>query len=198
MIWQKWHLGIWQDDNGMGLTAALRRIPMASTFSDRMLRAARLEPDLYEEVEADKNALGQAMGVVVLVSIAAGLGAAHYGSPSIIIGTLAALIGWFVWAALIYGIGAKWLPEPQTRTDMGELLRTLGFSASPGLIRLFGFIPILGPLIFLIGNIWMLGAMVIAVRQALDYTSTGRAIAVCFIGWLVEVAILAILLMAAR
>jgi len=171
---------------------------MANTFSDRMLRAARLEAALYEEVEADKNAMGQAMGVVVLVSIAAGLGASRYGSSSIIMGTIAALLGWFIWAGLIYVIGAKWLPEPQTRTDMGELLRTLGFSASPGLIRLFGFIPILGPLIFLIGNIWMLAAMVIAVRQALDYTGTGRAIAVCFIGWLVEVSILALLLMAAR
>ncbi len=171
---------------------------MASTFSDRMLRAARLDAALYEEVEADKNAMGQAMGVVVLVSIAAGLGTARYGSSSIIMGTIAALMGWFIWAALIYAIGAKWLPEPQTQTDMGELLRTLGFSASPGLIRLFGFIPVLGPLIFLIGNIWMLAAMVIAVRQALDYTGTGRAIAVCFIGWLVEVTILALLLMAAR
>src|SRR5690242_10577150 len=119
----------------MGLTVALRRIPMASTFSDRMLRAARLDAALYEEVEADKNAMGQAMGVVVLVSIAAGLGTARYGSSSIIMGTIAALMGWFIWAALIYAIGAKWLPEPQTQTDLGELLRTLGFSASPGLIR---------------------------------------------------------------
>ncbi len=162
---------------------------MAGNFMDRMMRAARLEPDLYEEVEADESALGQAMGVVVLASIAAGVGGLRYGSSHIVLGAVAALIGWFIWAALIYGIGVKWLPETQTRANLGELLRTIGFSAAPGMIRLLGFIPILGPLIFLVGNVWMLVAMVIAVRQALDYSSTGRAIAVCLIGWLVEVAL---------
>jgi hypothetical protein len=45
-----------------------------------------------------------------------------------------------------------------------------------------------GFLNFIIG-IWMLVAMVIAVRQALDYKSTLRAVGVCLIGWIVQIAI---------
>ena len=91
-------------------------------------------------------------------------------------GTISALIGWYIWAYLTYFIGTKFLPEPQSRADHGELLRTIGFSSTPGLIRVLGIIPGLTGVIFLIAAIWMLVAMVIAVRQALDYTSTFRAI----------------------
>ncbi len=107
-----------------------------NTFKDRIIRAAKLDIHLYEEVEADKGAMGQAMGVVVLSSIAAGIGSiARGGISGILIGTIMALIGWYVWAYLIYFIGTKLLPEPQTKADHSELLRTIGFSSSPGLIR---------------------------------------------------------------
>jgi hypothetical protein len=98
-------------------------------------------------------------------------------------------VGWFIWAGLTFLIGTKILPEPQTKADLGELLRTIGFSASPGVLRIFGMIPLLGGLIALAASVWMLVAMIVAVRQALDYTSTGRAVGVCVIGWLVQVAI---------
>jgi ABC-type antimicrobial peptide transport system permease subunit len=78
------------------------------------------------------------------------------------------------------------LPQPQTKADYGELLRTIGFSSSPGLLRVFGFIPFLSAIIFFAASIWMLIAMVIAVRQALDYTSTLRAVGVCIIGWIIQ------------
>jgi hypothetical protein len=35
--------------------------------------------------------------------------------------------------------------------------------------------------------------MVVAVRQALDFTSTGRAVGVCAVGWALSLAIAAIL-----
>ena len=89
----------------------------------------------------------------------------------------------------MYIIGTKLLPEPQTHSDLGELLRTTGFSASPGLLRVLGVIPLIGELIILAVSIWMLIAMIIAVRQALDYQSTGRAVGVCLIGWFVFVVI---------
>jgi len=166
-----------------------------ASFIDRVIRAAKLDPNLYEEVEADKTAMGQAMGVVVLSGVAAGIGAMGvHGSAGIVPGAIGALIGWFVWAGLTYLIGTKLLPEPQTRSDLGELLRTIGFSSSPGLIRVLGIVPILGGIVFLVASIWMLIAMVIAVRQALDYTRTGRAVLVCFIGWIVQVLILLVLL----
>lgn len=163
-------------------------------FAERMVRAARLDVALYEEVEADKGAMGQATGVVVLSSLAAGVGViGNVGTEGIFWGTVAALVSWYIWAFLTYIIGTKVLPEPQTRADMGELLRTIGFSTSPGLIRVLGIIPFLTPIVFLIAAIWMLVAMVIAVRQALDYKGTGRAVAVCVIGWIVQGLILAVL-----
>ncbi len=161
---------------------------------DRMVRAAKLDAQLYEEVEADKGALGQAMTVVVLASVAAGIGSGRLGGLSgILIGTLGALIGWFIWAALTYFIGTKFLPEPTTRADVGELLRTTGFSSSPGLIRVLGLIPWITEIVYLVSGIWMLIAMIIAVRQALDYRSTFRAIGICVIGWIVQVVILLLL-----
>ena len=165
-----------------------------ASMVDRMIRAAKLNSQLYEEVEADKGALGQAMGVVVLASIAAGVVNGTLGGLSgVFLGTVGALIGWFIWAGLTYLIGTKILPEPQTRADFGELLRTIGFSSSPGTIRVLGLIPGTTGIVFLVSSVWMLVAMVIAVRQALDYRSTLRAVGVCAIGWAVQMLILVLL-----
>jgi hypothetical protein len=165
-----------------------------SQFTQRMIRAAKLDVNLYEEVEADQTAMKQAMGVVVLSSVAAGIGSMSMGVGSLIFGTILALIGWFIWSYLVFFIGTKMLPEPQTKSNYGELLRTIGFSSSPGLIRVFGIIPGLGKLVFIAAGAWMLVAMVIAVRQALDYKSTGRAIGVCVVGWFFQAIILAVFL----
>jgi hypothetical protein len=159
-----------------------------------MVRAAKLDVNLYEEVEADKGAMGQAMTVVIISSIAAGFGSiAKGGIGGIFIGTITALIGWYVWAYVTYFIGTRLLPEPQTKADHGELLRTIGFSSSPGLIRVLGIIPGLTGIVFAVASIWMLVAMVIAVRQALDYTGTLRAIGVCVIGWIIQVVLFGLL-----
>ena len=163
-------------------------------FVNRMIRAAKLDAQLYEEVEADKSAMAQAMGVVILSSLAAGIGAVQQtGWSGILLATFSALIGWYFWALLTYLIGTKLLPEPQTQADYGELLRTIGFSSSPGLIRLAGIVPGLAGIVFVAAGIWMLIAMVIAVRQALDYRGTLRAVGVCIIGWIIQAAILGLI-----
>lgn len=163
-------------------------------FKDRIVRAAKLDATLYEEVEVDKEAITQATTVVVLSSVAAGIGGGiESGVGGIVVGIIGALIAWYVWAYLTYVIGTKLLPEPQTRADLGELLRTTGFSSSPGLIRILGILPVLAELVFIIASIWMLVAMIMAVRQALDYRSTLRAVGVCIIGWFVQMLILALL-----
>ena len=165
-----------------------------NSFNNRIYRAAKLDSNLYEEVEADKSALGQAMAIVVLSSIAAGIGLYKTGGFSgIITGTMASLISWYVWAYLTYFIGTKFLPEPQTQADLGELLRTIGFSSSPGLLRVFYFVPGIGVLVYLISSFWMLVAMIIAVRQALDYNSTLRAVGVCVIGYIIQIFILVVI-----
>lgn len=160
-------------------------------FIERMIRAAKLDISLYEEVEADKTAMRQAIGVVVLSSLAAGIGSMSMGGGNLFLGTIVALVGWYIWAYLTYFIGTKFLPEAQTKADHGELLRTIGFSSAPGLIRILGIIPMLTKLVFMVAGIWMLVAMVIAVRQALDYKSTPRAVGVCLIGWIIQAILLA-------
>ncbi len=166
-----------------------------ASFTERMLGAAKLDARTYEEVESDMTATGQAMGAVLISSIAAGIGNLRFGGfPGVIWGSVAALIGWVIWAFLIWIIGTKLLPEPQTRSDMGELLRTTGFASAPGVLRIFGILPLLGVLISFLAGVWMLVAMVIAVRQALDYQSTARAVGVCIMGFLVNVILLWLLI----
>jgi hypothetical protein len=170
-----------------------------SLFVQRLWRAAKLDVDLYEEVEAEKSAIGQAVGVVALSSLAAGIGTiGEFGGYGHVVGGMFwALVTWFIWAALTYWIGAHLLPEPQTKADLGELLRTTGFSSAPGIIRVFGIVPGLTEIVFSAAAVWMLVAMVIAVRQALDYRSTWRAIGVCMIGWLVQALVLILTIRAA-
>lgn len=163
---------------------------MASSFGDRLIGAAKLDVNIYEEVEADTSAIGQAMAVVAMASIAAGIGSLRdAGISGLLMGTVGALVGWFIWAGLTYLIGTKMLPEPQTQADMGEMLRTIGFASSPGILRVLGLLPFVGPLVWVITSVWMLLTFVVAVRQALDYQSTARAVVVCLIGFVVNLAI---------
>ncbi len=158
-----------------------------TNFQNRIIQAAKLNVNLYEEVESDSGAMSQAMGVVALSAVAAGIGSiGTKGAAGIVIGTITALIAWYIWAYITYFIGTKFFPEPQTKADHGELLRTIGFSSAPGILRILGIIPFLYEIIFFISGVWMLVAMIIAVRQALDYKSTLRAVGVCIIGWIIQ------------
>jgi len=155
-------------------------------FLSRILRAIKLEAQLFEEVEADQTALPQALGIVILSSLAVGLAALSKGLvASVFSGTLGALLGWFVWSYLIFFIGTRWLPGPETKADYGQVLRTIGFAAAPGLIAIIGILPFLYTLAILVSTIWMLVATIIAVRQVLDYQSIGRAVIVSLIGWII-------------
>jgi hypothetical protein len=145
----------------------------------------------YEEVEADRGATLQAAGVVLLSGVAAGLGARGFGArtPSdIVFFAGVALLAWILWAVLTCQIGALILPASQTHVDVGQLLRTLGFASAPGMLRVVGVVPGLTVTVFIVTSVWMLLATILAVRQALDYTSTGRAVAVCALGWTLAIA----------
>ncbi len=161
-----------------------------STFSQRMVGAAKLEVSIYKEVRADTQATGQALGVVVLSSIAQGIVAFPQGGiRGFALRTATSLVVWLVWALVVYLVGAKIIPEPQTRSDIGEVLRTTGFAASPGLLWVLGLVPGLGFLTVVVVSAWMFLAMVIAVRQALDYESMERTMGVCLVGWFLHVLI---------
>ena len=162
---------------------------MIAIFMRRLAGAAMLDPATYEEVEADRGATMQAIGVVVLASLAAGVGArgAAGARPALeffVFGTIVSLAVWAGFAVLAFQVGARLLPRPETRTDVGELLRTLGFAAAPGLLQVFAVFSGLTVPIFVVAIVWTVAASVIAVRQALDYSSTRRAVAVCGLAWL--------------
>ena len=180
------------------------------TFAARVKGVLILDVRTFEEIEADKNANMQALVVVVAASVAAGLGASvRLGIGGLLRETLGALIGWVMWAAVTWVIGSKIFPEPQTRTDMGELLRVIGYAYAPNLFGFFAFIaafalplavpafaadwiPAAGEIIRTVVSFWLLAATIVAVRQALDYVSTLRAALVVLIGWLIFLAIQAV------
>jgi len=158
-----------------------------SAFPTRMLRAALLDVDTYEEVEADRSANLQALAVVAMAGVAAGVGSIdNNGAAGILYIAAAALAGWWIWAYITYFVGTRFLAGPNTQADHGELLRTIGFSSSPGVLLLLAAAAPLAPFVFPITMLWMLVAMIVAVRQALDYEGAGatvRAILVCLIGF---------------
>jgi hypothetical protein len=162
---------------------------VASMFR-RMAGAARLDAATYEEVEADKTATWPAVFIAVVSSLAITIGDFHRGDTDVVPRFLAGLAGWIVWLFFIWLVGVKMIPEPETRSDLGELIRTTGFGSTPGLFRILGLIPIVGWLIVVGAWLWTLAAMVMAVRQALDYKSLGRAILVCVVGFTGQLAVM--------
>jgi hypothetical protein len=156
------------------------------TFLNRIVGAVALNPAVYEEVEADHAATMQAMAVVALSSLAAGVGAVGLAGARMttLAGiSLLAFAVWGIWAFLILQLGARLFPSPGTQADMGQLLRTIGFATAPGILRIAAVIPGMTSAIFAVTAVWMLAAMIVAIRQALDYSSTARAFAVCALGW---------------
>jgi hypothetical protein len=154
-----------------------------ASFVDRVVGAARLDAKVYEEVEADPTAMGQAMAVVGAAALASGIGSIDIGATGAVAAVVGGFVGWFLWAVVTWLIGTKLLPEPGTSADLGQMLRTIGFSAAPGVLNVLGIIPFIGWIVSLVAAVWQLVAMVVAVRQALDYKTTGRAVLVCLIGW---------------
>ena len=162
---------------------------------ERMLGAARLKVAIYEEVEADKSATVQAMFVVVAVAVATGIGSISIGGLSgLVSGLVVGIVGWALWAWITYFIGTRMFRTPETHADWGQLARTLGFAQTPGILKVFTFVPAIGGTLFLVVSIWQLVAMVIAVRQALDYTSTGRAVGVVIVAFIPYAVLMVILL----
>ena len=167
----------------------------------RMLRAAKVESQLYEEVEADSGATGQALSVVVMASLSAGIGHGISGLmkggaggigvffTSLIIGAIGSLVAWFIFSLLCFWLGTTLFKGPDTKSTLGELLRVLGFADSPALLNIFVFIPFIGPIIPFVTMIWTIIAGVVGVRQACDFT-TGRAVGTVVVASIIPLIIL--------
>jgi len=158
-----------------------------------MLGAAMLKPDTYEEVEHDTGATWQAALVVILVSVAGGIGGILSGDGDILrgvgFGVIRGLLSWAIWAGVAMLVGTTLLRTPETAANWGQVARGTGFAQTPGLLNILVFIPIAGIIVGLAVFIWQVVAMVISLRQTLDYNSTWRAFFVALIS-LIPVAII--------
>ncbi len=163
-----------------------------------MIGAARLSVSTFEEVEQDKGATVQALLVVVLVTIASLIGGMLAGDEldivqGIVFGAIRGVGAWALWALVTWLIGSTILKTPDTSANWGELARCTGFAQTPGLLSVLVFIPGVGWLISLVVFIWQIAAMLVGVRQALDYSSTWRAFFVVVISFIPVIILVAIL-----
>ena len=172
------------------------------TFGDRVVGAMKLDPNAFEDVERDPTAIGQSVGVIALAAVAAGIGSIYNGGlTGIVGGALMSIIGFLIWSLIVWLVGTKLMPEPATKADYPETFRVLAFAAAPGLLSvltIIGIIPILGWLLALLISfliwVWQIAAMVIAVRQVLDYSTTGKAILVVLIGFVINIIVTLVIL----
>jgi hypothetical protein len=165
---------------------------------NRMMRAARMDSSLYEEMETEEDAAGHAVMIALLAGVATGIGmglAGLMGGAGVVwffwgllSGFFASLVGWFFWVLLTYLSGTTFLRGPE-KASLSELTRTLGFANSPGVLRLLVFFPMIGWIVIVLTGIWTLAAGIQAVRQTFDY-SPGKAAGTCILGWLVYMAVL--------
>jgi hypothetical protein len=169
-------------------------------FISRLIRALLLDINLYEEVEHDKSSIWQSMVVVLLASLAGRLYIYNLGGvKGLIVGTVLTLAGWIVMSFLIYLVGTKLFPGTDTKTNIGKILRVLGFAGAPGIFLLVALLPVINNfawVVILIIWVWRLVAMIIAIKQALDFKNTWSAIWVCVIGLIAYMLVYIILLFA--
>lgn len=153
-----------------------------ASLTERMAGAMKADVKTFQEIEADPTALGQAVAVIVIAGIAALIGNMfRLGVTRGVMMLVVNLIGYALWTLLVVLIGTKVMPEPATKADFKEGFRVIGFTAAPGVFNVLAIVPFLGPLVSFVVWIWMVVVGVVAVREVLDYTSTGRAIIVCVI-----------------
>ena len=171
---------------------------MFSLFISRIFRSVKIDPEVFNEVQKDKNATLSAAIVVILSSTAAGIGATSLGAGNFILAPLFSLISWFVWAYIVFFVGVKLFPDAKTKTTQFALLRAIGFSSAPGIIRVFSFNEDLMTVTFVGSAFWMLVCIVVAVRETLNYKSLWKALGVVIISWFVQAFILLAILSITR
>jgi hypothetical protein len=145
---------------------------------------------IYREIATQPGATAPAIGILLLSCFVP-------GSVSIVYGTLGGILysfsGWAIWICLAYMIGAKIFPESPVDSGLLRLLRAGGFAASPALLGFFGLAAVVGHILPITTTVWVIAATAVAIREALQYRTTSRAVAVCLASWAGTLLILAAL-----
>ncbi len=171
----------------MDLTQHALKGSYKMNYFQRLQKAIFLDVAFYEEVEKDKKFTDQAMMTVALVSVVQGFMIAGFAPVALVQGILGSLIRFVIWAFFIAFVGTRILPEPETESNTGELIRTLGFAYAPGLLVILKIFPVIDYFVDPVVVILQLAAMTIAVRQALDFNSTVRAVGVCIVAFILMI-----------
>lgn len=159
--------------------------PTRRSFTARLVGAARLDVDVYEEVEADASATGQAALIVCLSAVSLAIGQSAAGFVPVTAAILREMIGWLVWSGITYLIGDKLLKGTAT---WGQLMRTIGFAMAPGFLYALAAVPYMAePTRYVVG-IWKLVAVIVAIRQGLDF-GTDRALLTAVLGFIAYVSL---------
>jgi len=167
----------------LGINGSIEQI------ANRAMRASLLDRELYKEVEEDTSLDREALMIVVIVSVASGIAAfitslyrQQIGTAvlGLIVPSVVGIANYYIWAYVTQFIAINMY---ESETDIGELLRVLGYASVPRLISLFGFIPCLGPVLSFAGGIWALAAGYIGIQEALDLDTTDTVVTV-ILGWL--------------
>ena len=117
-------------------------------------------------------------GVVVLI------GNPGISFVSVIYSIIGNLIGWAVWASVIYIVATKLFPSPMPAVGFVGMLRTLGFANAPQFFAFASLIPGAGQLFQVVIQLWGLSAMVVAVRVSFNFDSTFKAVGVVLLAYI--------------
>jgi len=151
---------------------------------DRIMRVIKLDFPVFKEIEADPNATSEAAIIVVVVTLISALGSGmampHRFFAAFVSEILSGVVGWVVWAAVVYFLGKSMFAGKGT---LEGLLRVLGYASAPRLLGILAVIPCVGWLGTLAGVILSLIMGFMAIREGLDLDTT-QALIVTVVGWI--------------
>ena len=151
----------------------------------RMLRAARMDAQLFEEIVSDPTLQGQSVWVVAIFAMATAFGTFTLISGTAVnIGLLTTMIGWYIWAFSVFYIGTRILKGDSAPPDRKTIMRVMAFACAPGIFRLLGLIPKTTTLVFIVTSLWMLATAVFGLKKVFPQRSTFKISVVTVVTWI--------------
>ena len=161
---------------------------MFGEFLNIIFKSIKLDKSLYTDSRNFGEASIYFAGLIMILDGVAGAVAANTVIKTAIgMSGLTAILTWFIWAILIYVLGVKIFPDKQTNVSCKKVLTPVGFAHAPGLLRFFAVTPeLMIPIIF-ITQFWIFAALIISIRQILNFKSNLKSFGIIFLSFLIIV-----------
>ncbi len=168
---------------------------------NRIVRLAKLDTTVFDEVRDDARELIPALVVAAIACLLAGLGALLFWKVvpdfepdglvvnTLILGTIFTVAMYGVAALIIYVVMAQMY---KVTIDLQALIRTMGYAAIPLALSVLQFIPLLWPVFALVPLALLFVMMIYAVQSASGAEST-QVVMATTIGFTVMVLVLGII-----